>query len=162
MSAHVAGPFGQAEQLDVPQTAPATLSWWLITAPAYHPLWSQYVLSVVTLDDQPGMPPALLHFPGATHELIVFALNPGEPPRRITAEDLQRGDWAGYLRPVNIVHQFTATNDEMHQLAELACTGVVNGVLNPETADAPSQVRETWLTACVKTLAHLRGEEHAP
>jgi hypothetical protein len=162
----VAGPYGEAHCLEVPASAPATLLWWLITAPAYHPLWSQYVLSVVTLEDVPGTRPATLHFPGATHELGVLALNPGNPPERLTAEELQRradaGEGFSYLLPVNIAHQFTATDDEMRQLAELACAGVVNGALNPETADAPTRIREEWLTACVKTLAHIRGEEHAP
>lgn len=166
MSAEVSGPYGQAVNLEVPSSAPATLLWWLITAPAYHPLWSQYVLSVVTLEDKPGVPPADLHYPGATHELLVLALNPGEPPSRVTAEQLAEGVEAGkgfqYLTPVNVVHQFTASDDEMRQLAELACAGVVNGILNPETADAPERIREAWLTACIKTLAHIRGEEHAP
>lgn len=156
MSARVEGPYGHAEHLEVPSTAPATLLWWLITAPAYHPLWSQYVLAVVTLEDRPGMPPATLQFPGATHELIVLAVDPGNPPTR--AND---GQGFPYLTPVNIAHQFTATDDEMRELAELACAGVVNGLLNPETADAPTRIREEWLSSCVRTLAHMRGEEHA-
>jgi hypothetical protein len=162
MNPAVRGRYGEAVPLKVPASSPATLLWWLITAPPYHPLWSQYVLSVVTLDEQPGVPAPVLQFPGATHELIVMALNPGDPPRRHTAEDLESLAGWGYLTPINVAHQFTATDDEMRQLAELACVGVVNGALNPETADAPSRVREAWLTACVKTLAHIRGEEHAP
>ena len=163
MTGRITGPCGRAEELAVPSNrAPATLLWWLITAPLYHPLWSQYVLSVVTLGDQPGLEPATLHFPGATHELLVMALNPGEPPRPHTAEALQQGKGLNYLLPVNVAHQFTATDNEMRHLAELACTGVVNGVLNPETGDAPGRIRMEWLTACVKTLAHIRGEEHAP
>lgn len=156
------GPYGEAELMAVPETRKAGLVWWLITAPLAHPVWSQYLLSVITLADRPDQAPAYLHFPGATHELMVVALNPGVPPQRYTAESLESGATINYLEPLNVVEQFTATDDEMRELAELACGGVVNGRLNPETADAPERIREHWLTACVRTLAHMRGEEHAP
>lgn len=48
----------------------------------------------------------------------------------------------------------------MTELAWLCGRGVVYGLLNPETADAPERIREAWLAACVRTLAHMRGEEH--
>lgn len=158
----VEGPYGRAASFDA-TSAPATLVAYLIDAPGFHPLWSQYVLSVVTLADVEGVPPATLKFPGATHELLVIALNPDAGPQ--TVESLATGAAAGriqYLTPVNIAEQYEATDDEMTQLAWLACRGVVLGALNPETADAPTRIRQNWLTACVKTLAHLRGEEHAP
>lgn len=161
MTTEIGGPFGTAAVLAVPTSAPAALTWWLITAPAYHPAWSQYVLCVVTLEEGDDLPPPKLQFPGATHELIVFAVDPGNPPRRYTVEEVNAGTIPGRLLPINIAHPFTATDEEMTELAELACRGVVDGLLNPETADAPTRIRENWLAACVKTLAHMRGEEHA-
>ena len=160
------GPYGSAVQLPINpdlQGAETTLDWWLLTGP-WHPLWSQFVLSVVRLRPVKGWPPAALHFEGATHELMVIALNPGEPPRVHSAEVLARGGCAavgGYLQPVDVNHQFTATDSEMRDLADLSAKACVNGWLTPSTDDARSILRERWLASCVRTLAHMRGEAHA-
>lgn len=156
----VAGPHGIAEPFTNP-SAPATLCAYLITAPTFHPLWSQYVLCVVTLAPMPGLPPAVLKFPGATHELLVVSLNP-EAGHRTVANLSEPDMQLSHLLPFNIVEQFEATDTEMQSLAWLLCRAVVDGRLTPETADAPTLIRGQWLTACVKTLAHERGEEHAP
>ncbi|MDI6911499.1 hypothetical protein [Nocardioides sp.] len=161
------GPAGTAIRLRIDPAvrgSATTVTWWLLTGP-WHPLWTQFVLSVVRLSPVEGWPPAELHFPGATHELLVFALNPGEPPKVHAVETLEAGGFAavgGYLTPVDVVQQFTATDDEMTELAALCARGCVDGALNPSTDDARSTLREHWLTACVRTLAHIRGEEHAP
>lgn len=158
---------GRAERLpqpDIPE-ASETVSHWLLTAPPYHPLWSQYMLAGIRLrDDVPWRPePPHRQFPGATHELLVVALNPDQGP--YTGEKMLSYAHTGdlpYLLPVNHAHQFEATDEELEQLAWFAAFGVVHGVLNPETADAPERIRENWLAALVKTLAHIRGEEHSP
>ena len=161
------GPFGRAEQLKVPDQPDAaeTVCHWLITAPAYHPLWSQYQLCVVRLrDNLPGFPPPHHQFPGSTHELIVIALNPEHGPHtpESIAERYRDGKGLPYLTPVNIAHQIEGTDAEARELAAMAAWGVVNGHLNPETADAPERIRDEWKGSLVKTLAHIRGEEHAP
>lgn len=158
------GPYGTALRLAIPDVprAAQTVDHWLITAPAYHPAWSQYTLAVVRLDDLPGWPPPVRQFDGATHEVIVVALDPEHGPYDVDK-------MAGYavtadlpfLTPVNIAHQFTADDAEMRELASLAAWAVVHGALNPETADAPERIRGQWLTSLVKTLAHIRGEVHA-
>ena len=158
------GTFGTAERLDYPTDRPAnraSVATWLLTAPQAHPLWTQYALMVVSLAPFDGVPPAKLRFEGATHELLVVAL---QPDQRWTAERVESLSWPSlpYLLPVNVCEQFTATDDEMRALAAMAAQGVVHGLLWPETADAPDRVREAWLESLVKTLAHVRGEEHAP
>lgn len=134
---------------------------YLITSPGWHPLWSQYVLSVINLRDHPTLPPAVRKFDGATHELMVLALHP-EKPRSV--EDMtghcRNGDLP-FLKPVNLAEQFEAADEEMHAVAWLAARAIVHGQLNPETADSPSYIRGTWLVAVTQTLAHLRGEQHA-
>lgn len=162
------GQFGSAVHLDMPpstQAKPhATLSTWLITAPQYHPLWSQYNLGMVHLRDEDGLgPPQRLDFAGATHELLVFALNPDKGP--YDEADFARFAVEGgmpYLTPQNIGLQFEMSDTEAVDLAEWAIKGVVHGALNPETADAPERIRELWKGSMVKTLAHMRGEAHAP
>lgn len=162
-TSHV-GRCGSAVELPIDPNVPnadTTVTWWLLTG-AWHPLWSQFVITVVSLADVPGAPPAKLQFPGATHELLVVALNPGEPAVQHTPESLVgNGLRVGWLEPVDVVHQFTATDDEMTELAALAARACVDGALTPSTDDARELLREHWLQACVKTLAHMRGEEHA-
>jgi hypothetical protein len=174
--AELSGPFGTAfrEVLpDRPDTA-ETVCRWVITAPQANPFWSQYALGVVRLrSGVPGFPEPQLRFVGASHELHVVTLNPEHgpyTPERVAGE-LDHG--LPFLEPVNIVEQFTATDDEMRHLAGLAVLGVLHGLLTPETAviaptglighvqHIPNETRERWLTALVKSLAHIRGEEHA-
>jgi hypothetical protein len=159
------GPYGTAEAVPVPDLpmAAETVCTWLLTAPHAHPAWSQYMLGVVRLRDVPGFPPPKREFDGATHELFVVALNPEHGP--MTAERigrLQVGGGVPYLTPVNIAHQIEGTDEEALHLAEMAATGVVHGVLPPETGDSPRRIRASWKTSLVKTLAHNRGEAHAP
>lgn len=160
------GTWGRAEQLQIPDPplGSETVTHWLLTAPHGHPLWSQYLLAAVRLRDNiPGFPPPKRQFPGATHELLVVALDPSHGPydREVMARYAQT-QGLPYLTPVNIAEQFTAVDDEMLTLAASASYGVVNGVLWPETADSPDAVRAGWRTALAKTLAHIRGEPHAP
>lgn len=167
MSATHEGPLGTAVHLGIDSRlagADCTVTWWLLTGD-WHPVWSQFVLSVVHLRDCPGREAAQLQFPGATHELVVMALHPAELPARHSPLTLTNGGVravGGWLEPIDVVHQFTATDDEMTELAELCARASVDGVLNPSTDDNRVHYREQWLSACVKTLAHMRGEEHAP
>lgn len=160
------GPFGHAEQvpdIDIPSTAETVVSW-LIDSPYYHPLWTQYMLFVVRLrDDQPGFPQPYHKFEGTTHELITASLNPDYPvsvPRLV--EMFIDHETVHWLEPINIHEQFIATDDEMRKMAWIAAWAITQGDLTPETADAPDRIREDWLVSMTKTLAHIRGEEHAP
>ncbi len=148
---------------DVPG-ADSTTAMYLVTAPSYHPVWKQYAIVVVDLTtDRPDVGPPTLHFDGATHELLVLAINPADGPVSPIGlcERAKRPAPQLYLHPPNVGHQFTATDQEMTTVAWLCGRAVVGGDLNPETGDAPDLLREQWLQACVLTLAHLRGEEHA-
>lgn len=160
------GPHGTAVLLDKnPEMvgADTTIVWWLLTGD-WHPLWSQFIITVIDLRDQPGKSPAHLQFLDATHELLVLALDPGDPPRVHDKELLNTKGLAGpgYLEPIDVYHQFIATDEEMIQLASACAKGCVNGFLTPSTDDARPALREAWLASCVRTLAHFRGEEHAP
>lgn len=175
----IEGPYGRCEHVEHPSvddlTLPAktraalscTLGTWLITAPGYHPAWSQYLLSVCRLDEHPDLPPPHIKFLGATHELMLFALEPGKGPgpggtQTVTSAHAHcRTGTAPMLTPINICEQYQATDDEMNALAWLAARAICNGCLIPETGDAPALIREHWLGVTTRTLAHLRGEAHA-
>lgn len=160
--APVSGQNGQAAPLEVPDAAHTveTVCLWLITAPPYHPFWSQYLLLVVRLtDDLPGYPPPHHAFEGTTHELMVWAVNPecGVQTIESANADLAAGRMPPIMTPQNVVEQYIATDDEMRKVASLCAQGIVHGVLNPD-----SDGRSDWLPVTTKTLAHLRGEAHAP
>ncbi|MDH2425757.1 hypothetical protein [Sphaerisporangium sp. TRM90804] len=74
----IIGPHGRAHRVARAnyRSAHAELDGWIITAPTWHPLWSQYTLNVMTLADMPGVPAATRQRPGVTHELLVAALDP--------------------------------------------------------------------------------------
>ena len=165
MTDRLEGPYGTAEPVPVPDDprAAETLCTWLLTAPQAHPMWSQYMLSVVRLRDLPGFPPPKRQFVGATHELFVVALNPEHGP--MTAERMERAQRTGrvaFLLPVNVAHQIEGADEEALDLARQAAAGVVHGILWPETGDAPEVIRANWKASLVKGLAHIRGEVHAP
>ena len=160
------GPYGKAEEIEVPDDPrnKATLAHWLVTAPAYHPFWSQYVVLVLSLADMEGIPPAKKKFQGATHELMELALEPNEDHAPHTAASLVERYHAGktlpFLQPINQALQFEGTDEEIIALGRWAVWGIMNGQLNAETADAPDRIREQWEIALGKTLKHIRGEPH--
>lgn len=161
------GRFGISERIPLPadvHNADLTTSLFLLTAPTFHPAWSQYLLLVVDLTNAGhGAPAPRLDFAGATHELVVHAINPANGLLSPTTliERLRQRDPSVCLSPANVVHQFTGTDDELAAVAYACGHAVVRGYLNPEAGDAPAVIREQWLQTCVLTLAHLRGEEHA-
>jgi hypothetical protein len=166
MTGKIEGSHGTAERIplpDVPQAA-ETVCTWLLTAPHACPLWSQYLLAVVRLrDGVPGFRPPARQFDGATHELVILALDPERGPFAVAdMERFQRSGAVPFLTPANIAHQIEGTDEEAAWLAEMAAAAVVNGWLTPETWDAPEEIRMDWKASLVKTLAHRRGEVHAP
>lgn len=156
------GPYGRAERCehgDDPATAHIVGSW-LITAPQFHPLWTQYLISAVRLDasGDPAQPPPHLFFPEATHELLVLTLDPDLGPYH-RRSFRHRGDLQ-ILQPVNVVEQFTAADEEIARLIELSAHAVVVGRLEPEASNGSERIRAAWHESLTKTLAHLRGEPH--
>jgi len=135
----------------------AGLDCWIITAPSWHPVWSQYALAVVSLADFDGLPPAHKKRAGVTHELLVLALNPEHGP--YDARTLRTGDLR-HLEPVNICEQFTSTDDQARHLAYLCVRAIVDGVLIPETGDAPDRIRAAWRSSIHQTLDHEHDPHH--
>lgn len=154
------GPYGTAHRIPRANYAasnPAALDGWIITADCWHPLWSQYLLSLVTLADIEGAPPANKQRAHFTHELTVLALDPDHGP--YTA-DTYSTDSLRYLTPVNIAEQFTATDDQARHITDLCARAVVDGRLTPETGDAPDHIRAWWHARITQTLEHPHHQEH--
>lgn len=157
------GPYGRAAAWPVPDhpSAAETVCSWIVTHPQGHPLWSQYLLAVVRLTDHPDFLPPIRQFDGATHELLVVALDPDKGPYAPDTMDRFLDASLPFLTPVNVAHQIEGTDDEARLLAAYGAWGVTVGALWPETADAPDRVRAQWKSSLVKTLAHIRSEQHA-
>jgi hypothetical protein len=157
------GPFGTAERLIVPphhRSAATTTCIWVINSTRFSPAWTQWVLSAITLAPVPGVKPATISHQGMTHEMLLLALDPRRG--RFDQQALDRvGDGGFYfLTPPNYVDQFEASDAEMLALVAWMAWGMVHGHLQVEPNGRAD--RQSWLASAVKTLAHIRGEEHAP
>jgi hypothetical protein len=155
------GPRGTCLRLPAHEKWPATVCAWVVSAPWAHPVWSQYVISVVHLRDVDGVGAASITRPGSTHELLVVALNPQYPIT--TARDFvalaERGT-SPLLTPPNVVHQFRCDDDEdAVEVCWLAVTAVLNARLTPEPEGIVG-AREEWVAGIAMTLDHQRDPHH--
>lgn len=153
------GPHGTAHRIphaSYAATSPAALDSWIINADCWHPLWSQYLLSLVTLADVEGAPPANKRHPDVTHELTVLVLDPEHGPYTAAAWG---PDSLRFLTPVNIAEQFTATDDQARRVTQLCVRAVIDGRLTPETGDAPDHIRAWWHARITQSLEHPHHQE---
>lgn len=99
----------------------STVAFWLLNLPGDHPLWSEYFVSAVRLKDIEGMPPATITVPGATHEIIVAAIDP-----KLTPEEREKIQFRP-LHPLNHVYQFQADDACVEIVLEKICEAFVQG-----------------------------------
>lgn len=149
------GPFATATEVIVePNTVDqsATIAAWFIDAPGQSPAWSKYLLAAIHLrpiDGQSKSPTIRLE--GATHEILLTALNPDKNPRLDDTET-----WH-HLTPLNLEEQFIVGSDAAaRELVRDCAHAVVAGLLWAEPA-LSGQV-EPWRTVIRETASHYRGE----
>lgn len=110
---------------------PYTVGYWLIYAPWAHPAWKYHLMSLIHLRDSETGPKAKIAVPGATHELMIFALDPKYEPDPYDAR---------LLEPVSIAQQFIAENDAAAlNVLEQRIPMIAAGVLSPD-----SDYRKAW------------------
>lgn len=103
-----------------------TLPCWIASAPYAHPMWSRYAILSVALREAPGVPQAKVNLDGATHEVMVYALNPDKAP---AVDDLP-----SILHPANFTGQFVAPDDlAAAARVQQAVQDVIDGALNPDS-----------------------------
>lgn len=103
-----------------------------VEAPWAHPVWHSYMLMAVHLRPLPGFPPPKINLTGATHEVMLYALDPEYTPR---LDDVQK-----YLTPGNFHGQWIAESDAAATAKVEGCVNdILNGLLSPDTDH-----RRTW------------------
>lgn len=110
-----------------------------------HPLWDHWMLSVIHLRPIEGVRPAHITRPGATHEVIFVALDPGRPlPASLVVASSFRPH---FLLPVDLAEQIIASDDaQAQQIFELAVRAIVSGVASPD-----ADWRAWWRAALAET-----------
>jgi len=115
----------QAEPDTIAQSA--TLKCWFLDLPGAHPFWHCYMLSVVSLRDILGVPPAQKQYPDAEYEMHLIALNPELKPNPSDLKTIT------HLYPPNYVSQFhELTDSEAITLGLTMAQGLVDGKLIAE------------------------------
>lgn len=111
---------------------------WFIDAPGQSIAWQRYLLSCVHLRPIAGESrPVQLKFPGATHELVMAALDPETKPDPLKPETMR------ILHPLNLCEQIIVGNDaQASEILALCARCVAEGKL---WAEPPlSGQREPW------------------
>lgn len=118
----------------------ATVAGWVVFAPLSHPFWPYHLVGAIHLRPLPGeKSPAKIYLPGATHEVIVHAIDPTVVPSLVNPRT---------LRPTNFIGQWIVRERrnpvDLDRVAAAKIRGCVEeilaGQLSPDTDD-----REQWI-----------------
>lgn len=157
----LSGPFGKAWRVTMPPLGQrrkpdfdATVDMFLVQRRAAHPVWDHWLVSLVHLRPMAGVRPAHVTVAGATHELMIVALN---PEFQLPPLDCRSPLWAPkYLTPIDVTEQFPCPDDAFAQhFLELSVTAIVNGYISPDEA-----ARALWKESIATTLRHYGDGTH--
>lgn len=102
----------------------ATVAMWFLDCPGQSPAWRHYGLSIIHLREIKGVGPAHITREGATHEVILTALDPEKNPAPTGRET-----WS-WLRPINFCGQLRLPSDEQaREVIEYLAKGTADGYL---------------------------------
>lgn len=118
----------------------AAVAIYVLHADSSHPIWPWYRLVLMHLRHVDGMGPPVIYLPGATHEIVLEALNPSSYVVAPNVEDKVPCD---LLSPVNFAAQLIMPDDDaaIRFVEKHGVYGVVNGALNPDTDGFSGWVR---------------------
>ena len=143
---------GRAWQMSFPPH-PTQIAGFLLYAPAAHPAWSYYLVSLVHLRDVEGFPPAHRLFQEATHETTILALDPSKPLPPVAVGPTEIGN-CSYLEPANVVQRFAVPTDTAAlRVLDAMVLAIVQGAASPD-----SDWRSFWKLFIESAARHtLRG-----
>ena len=126
---------------------PFSVQRWIIKAPWMHMCWEYHYVGLIHLRDVEGHEPANIQFQGATHELIVLAMNPDAEPSFSEPQ---------FLTPISIAQQFVAENDaEALEKIEFLLNPIAEGRLSVD-----SDFRSTWQHMLLDHDIHFYREQY--
>ena len=130
------GPHGRAwrcdlvairESLKLSVDQDATVCAWVIDAPWAHPIWRSYMVAAIHLRPTKALPNPKVNLEGATHEVLVYALDPGREPDLLSPASTR-------LVPANFAGQWAAVSDlEAEEKISGCVREIVYGELSPDT-----------------------------
>lgn len=147
----IVGAHGAAWRVDLARSRAAagcdedrdtTVAMWIVFAPWAHAFWSYYLIAAIHLRSMPKLVPAKINLPGATHEVIVFALSPDHVPEVVNSAKNVK------LFPANFAGQWVVQERrnpvDLDRAAAEKIEGVVReiveGRLSPDT-----DFRREWI-----------------
>ena len=133
----IEGTFGQAwrcnmteihMRLKISADQDATVCAWIVDAPWAHPLWRSYLIAAIHLRPTKALPHPKISLSGATHEVFVYALDPGREPNLLSPASTR-------LEPANFAGQWIAASDiEAEEKIEACVREIIcGGTLSPDT-----------------------------
>lgn len=120
------------------------VSFWLVEAPWAHPFWHSYVISLIHLRKEEGLDDPIIHFPDASHEMCLWAMDPAHGRERLILHNELR-----VLQPMNFAAQWVAKNDAdaaekiMGHVQE-----ILRGDLSPDTDFKGDWIRRFNMSMC--------------
>lgn len=149
----LSGPSGQAWLAVLPEEHRlASVAYWLLHCPGAHPVWAWYIVACIHLRAEEGLGDAHKAFPEATHELVVFAVNP-----EVALDPAKPVEWmANRLTPQNVVQQFqVGTDSDAERVVYALMAAFCDGRLSPD-----SDHQRSMSGAILGTADHIRQGLH--
>ncbi len=138
--------YGRAWRVDlsVATNGPhASVAAWIVEAPWAHPFWSNYLISVSHLRPVSGLTDPKIYVDGASHEIVLHALNPDVAPSLVRPAST-------ILAPANFAAQWVAGGDiDADGKIEQCVERILDRTLSPDT-DAISQWIQLFNGAMLK------------
>lgn len=117
--------------MNVPAERDAALDHWVVEAPWAHPAWHSYSVLLLHLREMPGQQKTVFHIPDATHELLVFTIDPTSDRRELLATGIPKRHW---LEPINFAAQFIEITDDLaRERVRNTVQMICDGKLSPDT-----------------------------
>jgi hypothetical protein len=117
----------------------ATICHWVVEVPWAHPAWHSYSIISQHLRPMDGYDKAIVfHLEDATHELLVFALDPKKDRKRLIETGIVERH---FLNPPNFAAQFIELDDDLaRERIKSTVQEIVDGKLSPDT-----DYRQMWV-----------------
>lgn len=130
---------------------PASLGAWYLIVPGAHAFWNEYYVCACHLRPIEGELPPRLHYPAATHELTIAALDP-DCPHDVDAEK----PTFGIMEPVDLVYQCHGLrDDQMAGLLQAVVNIIVHGRMSPD-----ADYRHAWRSTLDTTVRCIISGKH--